>query len=80
MLCCQTIQQLLAEVVWPVDRLIADIAGIKRDIKRLEGAQAVPGSERALADVDSDLTALELEREQLERRKDDLLRRQGRLR
>ncbi len=73
-------QTLLKDVVWDVDRLVAEVVKLRGETSRLEAILVVPETSRSMADVDSDLTALELERDQLDRRNTDLLSRQGRAR
>lgn len=76
----QEFQQLLREAVWPMDRLAGEIADLKNEIAVLENRMRASGSIRAVGAVDSELEALEGERAKNERQKDELLRRQGRLR
>ena len=76
----QDCQQLLQEVVWPLDRLATDIAASKNEAARVQNRMKIAGCTRTVADVDSELEALEAERSQLERQKDEILRKQSRLR
>ena len=73
-------QQLMKDVIWQVDRLTGEVASATREMTRLENQMKVAGSTRTVADVDADLEALEAARNQLERSKDEVLRKQGRLR
>jgi len=76
----QEIGKLMTEVVWPVDRLAKDLAAAAKEIVRLENQMKIAGSTRTVSDVDMDLDVLEGERGVQERRKDDILRRQTKLR
>ena len=78
--CMQEGQQLARDVIWQLDRLAGEVASSRREITRLENQMKVAGSTRTVADVDADLEALEAARSQLERSKDEVLRKQGRLR
>ena len=80
MLHLQEMGKLMTEVVWPVDRLAKDLAGMGKEIARLENQMRMTGSTRTVGDVDMDLEKLEGERGAQERRKDDVLRRQTKLR
>lgn len=75
----QEIQQVNSEVIWAADRLAGEIITMSRDITRLENRMKIAGSTRTVADVDADLESLESGRSELERRKDELLKRQARL-
>ena len=70
----------MKDVVWQVDRLAGEVSSSTREITRLENQTKVAGSTRTVADVDADLEALEAARSQHERSKDEVLRKQGRLR
>ena len=80
MLHLQEMGKLMTEVVWPVDRLAKDLAGMGKEIARLENQMRMTGSTRTVGDVDMDLEKLEGERGAQDRRKDDVLRRQTKLR
>jgi hypothetical protein len=76
----QEIGKLMTEVVWPVDRLAKELAAADKEIVKLENQMKIAGSIRTVSDVDMDLDVLEDERGVQERRKDDILRRQTKLR
>ena len=76
----QELQDLRTEVVWPVDRLYTEIAQLSKEIVRLENQMKISGSTRTVADVDTDLESLESERGSKERLRDEILRKQSRLR
>lgn len=76
----QELQQLRTDVVWPIDRLASDITQLTKEITRLENQMKVAGSTRTVADVDNDLETAESERNEKERTRDEILRKQSRLR
>lgn len=75
----QEIQQITSDVVWNIDRLSAEVAGARKDVARTENRMKVSGSARTVGDVDAELEALDSERAGLDRRKDEILKRQSRL-
>jgi len=80
-LCCpgQEAQQLLADVAWPVDRLTAEVADLRRHAEA-DGAAVAAGGGRDVGDVDAELEDLEVSRATHERAKDEAVRRRARLR
>lgn len=60
MLHLQEMGKLMTEVVWPVDRLAKDLAGMGKEIARLENQMRMTGSTRTVGDVDMDLEKLEV--------------------
>ena len=75
----QEVQHLNTDVVWTIDRLAIEIATGGKEIARIENRMKIAGSARTVGDVDAELEELDSERGNLERRKDELLRRQARL-
>lgn len=76
----QEVHQGQREVGWPIDRLVADLAGLETEIQRTENRMRIAGAARTVADVDADLESLEADRGALERQREDLVRKQSRLR
>lgn len=56
----QEMGKLMTEVVWPVDRLAKELAGVGKEIARLENQMRMTGSTRTVGDVDMDLEKLEV--------------------
>ena len=76
----QESQQLVSEVIWQVDRLAGEVAERQREVDKLSRDMAVSGAARTVGDVDNELDNIEAERSLKERTKDDLQRKQSRLR
>ncbi|KAK9817777.1 hypothetical protein WJX72_002045 [[Myrmecia] bisecta] len=72
--------KLQQEVVWNVDRLQKEVDAGKAEIDALQAQHAASGAGRSVADVDEDLDRVEGEKAGHERQKDELLRKQARLR
>lgn len=51
----------MTEVVWPIDRLAKELAGVRKEVTRLENQMRMMGSTRTVGDVDVDLDKLEVE-------------------
>lgn len=66
--------------MWPVDRLASDVSQLSKDITRLENQMQIAGGTRTVADVDGELEQLDSEKSEKERARDELLRKQSRLR
>ena len=50
----------MTEVVWPVDRLAKELAGVRNEVTRLENQMRMMGSMRTVGDVDVALEKLEV--------------------
>ncbi len=72
-------QSINSDVVWNVDRLAAEVSTVVKEVTRIENRMKIAGSTRTVGDVDADLEALDTERADLDRKKDEILRRQSRL-
>ena len=72
-------QSISSDVVWNIDRLAGEVSTAGKEVIRIENRMKISGSTRTVGDVDSDLEALESQRADLDRKKDEILRRQSRL-
>ena len=72
-------QSINSDVVWNIDRLAGEVSTAGKEVTRIENRMKITGSTRTVGDVDSDLEALDSQRADLDRKKDEILRRQSRL-
>ena len=72
-------QSINSDVVWNIDRLAGEVGTAGKEVTRIENRMKISGSTRTVGDVDTDLEALDSQRADLDRKKDEILRRQSRL-
>ena len=68
------------QVVWQAEQLHRDVQERKQEVDHLRVSSATSNAQRSVGDVDNDLDTVEADKAAEERAKDELLRRQGRLR
>lgn len=68
------------QVVWQAEQLHRDVQERKQEVDHLRVSSAASNAQRSVGDVDNDLDTVEADKAAEERAKDELLRRQGRLR
>lgn len=68
------------QVVWQAEQLHRDVQERKQEVDHLRVSSASSNAQRSVGDVDNDLDTVEADKAAEERAKDELLRRQGRLR
>ncbi|DBB04466.1 hypothetical protein WJX77_008210 [Trebouxia sp. C0004] len=73
-------QKVQTQVVWQADQLHRDVQERKQEVDHLRVSSAASNAQRSVGDVDNDLDTVEADKAAEERAKDELLRRQGRLR
>ena len=67
-------------MVWQADQLHNDVRERKQEVDLLRLSTASAAAQRSVGDVDNDLDSIETDKAVEERAKDELLRKQGRLR
>lgn len=75
----QDAQKLMAETIWPADRLALELAESERAMGRLKSLSATAADARNVADVDNDLENLEGERATVEHSREQAMRKHERL-
>ncbi len=75
----QDAQKLMAEAIWPADRLAVELAESERAMGRLTSLSATAAAVRNVADVDNDLENLEGERATVEHSREQAMRKHERL-
>lgn len=73
-------QQLQSQVVWRADQLHRDVTERKQELDQLRLSASAANAQRSVGDVDNDLDTVEADKAVAERAKDEILRKQGRLR
>ena len=73
-------QQLQSQVVWRADQLHKDVTERKQELDQLRLSALAANAQRSVGDVDNDLDTVEADKAVAERAKDEILRKQGRLR
>lgn len=68
------------QVVWQAQQLHRECQERKQEVDQLRQSTAASSAVRSVGDVDSDLDSVEADKAVEERAKDELLRKQGRLR
>jgi hypothetical protein len=68
------------QVVWQAEQLHRDVQERKQEVDHLRVSSASSNAQRSVGDVDNDLDTVEADKAAEERAKDELVRRQGRLR
>ena len=67
-------------MVWQAEQLHREVQERKQEVDQLRLSSASSSAQRSVGDVDNDLDTVEADKAVEERAKDELLRRQGRLR
>lgn len=73
-------QQLQSQVVWRADQLYKDVTERKQELEQLRLSASASNAQRSVGDVDNDLDTVDADKAAAERAKDEILRKQGRLR
>ena len=73
-------QKLQTQVVWQADQLHRELQEHKQEVEQLRLTSSSSAAQRNVGDVDNDLDQVESDKAAQERAKDELLRKQGRLR
>ncbi len=73
-------QKVQTQVVWQAEQLHRDVQERKQEVGQLRLSTAAGTGQRSVGDVDNDLDTVEADKAVEERAKDELLRKQGRLR
>lgn len=73
-------QQLQSQVVWRADQLYKDVTERKQELEQLRLSASAANAQRSVGDVDNDLDTVEADKAVAERAKDEVSRKQGRLR
>lgn len=66
--------------MWQAEQLFRDCQERKQEVEQLRLSTAASAAQRSVGDVDNDLDSVEADKAVQERAKDELLRKQGRLR
>ena len=69
-----------SQVVWQAEQVHREVQERKQEVAQLRLSSASTSAQRSVGDVDNDLDSVEADKAVEERAKDELLRRQGRLR
>ena len=80
--CCggQEGQQVQSQVIWRADQLQRDVAERQQELEQLRLSASAANAQRSVGDVDNDLDTVEADKAVAERAKDEVLRKQTRLR
>ena len=73
-------QQVQTQVVWQAEQLFRECQERKQEVEQLRHSASASSAQRSVGDVDNDLDSVEADKAVEERAKDELLRKQGRLR
>ena len=73
-------QQLQSQVVWRADQLYRDVTERKQELEQLRLSASASNAQRSVGDADNDLDTVDADKAAAERAKDEILRKQGRLR
>ena len=73
-------QKVQTQVVWQAEQVHREVQERKQEVAQLRLSSASTTAQRSVGDVDNDLDSVEADKAVEERAKDELLRRQGRLR
>ena len=79
-LAAQEGQKLQTQVVWQADQLHKELQERKQEVEQLRLSSSAAAAQRSVGDVDNDLDQVESDKAVQERAKDELLRKQSRLR
>ena len=69
-----------SQVVWRADQLHRDVTERKQELDQLRLSASAANAQRSVGAVDNDLDTVEADKAVAERAKDEILRKQGRLR
>ena len=78
--CLQEGQRIQTQVVWQAEQVHRECQERKQEVDQLRHSAAAGPAQRSVGDVDNDLDSAEADKAVAERAKDELLRKQGRLR
>lgn len=73
-------QRLQSQVVWRADQLYTDVTERRKELEQLRLSATAANAQRSVGDVDNDLDTVEADKAVAERAKDEISRKQGRLR
>ena len=69
-----------SQVIWRADQLQRDVTERKQELEQLRLTASSTSAQRSVGDVDNDLDTVEADKAVAERAKDEVLRKQARLR
>lgn len=69
-----------SQVIWRADQLQRDVAERQQELEQLRLSASAANAQRSVGDVDNDLDTVEADKAVAERAKDEVLRKQTRLR
>ena len=69
-----------SQVIWRADQLHRGVTERKQELEQLQMSASAANAQRSVGDVDNDLDTVEADKALAERAKDEILRKQSRLR